>query len=141
MTVPKEVMWVLAVQATVRYVGSDTMDKMNDIIKRYPEYFVWEHGYANVPKSVHEAYCKEVSPELWRARYGNESISCEENRLDARIKESRTYYSFEKTPEQLIDCLKAFNDEQIKKRNELSRRKKLWKKHYGKYNLEYRDTL
>jgi hypothetical protein len=62
---PDDVLWVMVIRYTQSYVGKDMMNKMLDIIDKYPQYFQWEHKYKAVPDEVHDTFRKECYPELY----------------------------------------------------------------------------
>jgi len=50
------------------YVGMSQLNRLNEIIAKYPEYFPWETKYRETPKEVHEAFRKEAYPSIYEER-------------------------------------------------------------------------
>lgn len=133
--IPNEVLWVLTLP---RCVGSDTYRRVEEIIAKYPEYFPWETKYNSIPKEVHQAYIKEKYPDR------DEPIVCTNDGegLYSKIKSEPFIYR-EYTPKEIGECFKQLDIITANARNaaivQRKKDKKLWDKHYKKYNLEYRE--
>ena len=130
--IPDEVLWVLTLP---RYVGSDTYKKAEEIIAKYPEYFPWETKYNSIPKEVHQAYIKEKYPDK------DEPIVCTGG-ISQMIKDEPFVYK-EYTPEGIGEWFKQLEVITRDAKNaaivQRKKDKKLWDKHYKKYNLEFRE--
>ena len=126
--IPDEVLWVLTLP---RYVGSDTYKKAEEIIAKYPEYFPWETKYNSIPKEVHQAYIKEKYPDK------DEPIVCTGG-ISQMIKDDSFVYK-QLTSDEILQYFKDW-DKLLESDLEIKREdKKLWDKHYKKYNLEFRE--
>ena len=126
--VPLEVFEVWAIQTAGQPVGMSTWDYCDAIIKKYPEWFPWEHKYDKIPKRVHEAYCKELMEPQPVEQESGLPVTVQQ------IKESPVSFT------EMISCL--FKSEQKRRESqqrERKRRKSIWDRHYKKYKLEFRD--
>lgn len=144
--IPEEVReaWVIANLARTVGIGMELMNKYDAIVDKYPKWFEWEHKMKAVPQEVHDAYNEEAFGEARR-----ETIKLLEdftpntgagiwNEIQAKIKEEET------NPEQdLHTILKSMDDAAAKRRqeqqDERKRLRKIWDKHYSKYNIEFRE--
>ena len=54
--IPFEVQKVWVYQSLNQPVGLELYKEIESIIKKYPQYFEWEHIYNSVPKEVHSKY-------------------------------------------------------------------------------------
>lgn len=131
---PSDVLEVWVLQSLNQPVGLSTYERMKATIKKYPEYFPWETLYNSIPDEVHNAYRKEVDP-TW-----GEPIDWEKYR---NVKESppivlKPYEGGDiaKMFDELFEAENKRRDEELAERK---RRMKIWKKHYSKYGLDYRD--
>lgn len=125
---PEEVLWVWCLPKTV---GSDTYEKAERIVKKYPKYFPWEHKYESIPKEVHEAYWNEKYPDR------NKPIECTGIGLKEQLKKSNSYKPI--TKEYFIKWCKDFTNIYQEELLNKKKDKDLWDKYYKKYNLEYRE--
>jgi hypothetical protein len=137
--IPSEVLWVWNVQLSTPFVGLETMNKINEIIDKNPEYFKWEHKYKSIPEEVHEAFNKECYPERF------EPIQFEEFKGESLL--SQISKSIERKPityQGMVDSLQMYcdnkNKELRKEQERIAREKKIWNKHYSKFGLEYREN-
>lgn len=134
--IPSDVIWATYIINFVKYVGEDVYNKVEDVIKKYPEYFPWETKYNNVPKEVHEAYIKEKYP------YKDKPITCTGGILSQmREAEVKDYidYSKKSLEEVWEDFIRLEEDVRLKEKERYNKDRTLWDKHYKKYNLEYRE--
>ncbi len=136
--IPNEVLWASGIIFINHGIGIDTYEKIEEIIAKYPEYFPWETKYNSIPKEVHESYIKEKYPDR------DKPIVCTNNGegLYSKIKNESFIYR-EYTPEEVGEWFRQLEATIVKERNEVvlqrKKDKKLWDKHYKKYNLEYRE--
>ena len=129
---PDDVLWVMVIRHTQPYVGKDMMNKMLDIIDKYPQYFQWEHKYKAIPDEVHDAFKKECYPEMYNP---DRFTPRKGNGLYSEIKK------YEIKPVTMEDMEQLFLeiDKKEQERHEKEKRiKRIWNKHYSKYGLEYR---
>lgn len=122
---PLEVVWVWAVSGNP--MGQETYDKIRKIIKKYPEWFPWETKYNSIPQEVHDAYKGEVYPE-------------KEVKKDVTPKV--IVYTGERVMlKDMVDTIQEYFNRQYQrkmdKRVEKDRLRKIWNKHYSKYNLSF----
>jgi hypothetical protein len=139
--IPHKVLVVKAMLATRAIVGSDTYKLIEDTIDKYPEYFEWEHKYHTIPDEVHNAFMKEAYPERWES-YNNIGKSIESGNgkgIMQYIRESEVEVGTlsKAVFDKLIDDIN--NRAEVEYENK-ERIKKIWYKHYGKYNLKFREN-
>lgn len=116
--IPFKVQWAWAMIHCVKFVGQAMYEEIHEIIQKYPQYFVWEHTYTSIPSEVHAAYQEEYNvllETLHNEVYPHEIVSSHENFIG--------YFKW--------------NSEFEEKSNRM--KEELWKKHYGKYKLKYRN--
>lgn len=136
--VPDDVMWVWAIQLSCRYgVGMATIEKMERIINENPKYFVWEHKYKSIPKEVHEAFIEECYPNK-PVEFNNDV-----KRLSIYEELSKPYEPAPPLTEKSLFMLIEEMVEKEERRKQLEkaeheRVKKIWDKHYSKYDLKFR---
>jgi len=122
------------------YVGMSQLNRLNEIIAKYPEYFPWETKYRETPKEVHEAFRKEAYPSIYEERPIEFTGGIGGGIMD-QIKKS-TYTHPPKEPFNLVKAFEEAMNKQIEEeRNqakEEARVKAIWDKHYKPYNIEYR---
>ena len=134
--IPNEVLWVYYIEKYVHYVGSDTYDKATEIIAKYPEYFPWETKYNSIPKEVHEAYIKEKYPDRDKPIPVGEGLIAEMKKSKVKYYNDYLGKSFDELWQDLLNIEQQIR---VKEAERYKKAKKLWDKHYKKYNLEYRD--
>lgn len=134
--IPNEVMWVWTLEYIGQPVGSDTMDKIDGIIDKYPTYFKWEHLYKSIPQEVHDAYSKEAYPDRWKPIVWNDNKGKGLMNLNEPVTiKPITIESFDKFFKDIEDMrIKDIEDERLKH----IKFKAIWDKHYSKYKLKYR---
>lgn len=135
--VPHDVWEVLAINVVGQPVGMETWNRCNETIKRYPEYFPWEHAYDKIPKEVHEAYDREAHPERYRpwnfeSTHGFSGVIPSLSTAELEPEPQRTIL------EMFGLLVKPARENEDRKRAENKKSKALWDKHYSKYGLEYR---
>jgi len=129
--IPNEVFWAQIVINTSQGVGIDTYEEVEKIIAKYPEYFPWETKYNSIPKEVHIAYLDEKYPDR------NKPIVCinDGRGIYQQINENPFEYR-QYTFKEIIEFLTDWDKNIVTKKEQA---KKLWDKHYKKYNLEFRE--
>jgi len=118
-------------------VGMETYKRVEDTVKKYPEYFPWETKYNSINKSVHENYDKELSV-LFDSFYPRtpmdikpgEGIVAWESRQ--KVVKWGEPVDFDELSKNLTNKLNKDSDFKIAK-------KILWDKHYKKYKLKYQE--
>lgn len=147
-TLPPEVQWHMQTTMVIgccfgNMTGSETINKLIAIERKYPKYFPWRAKYDSVPDSVHEAYIKEKYPPLMFEPIGNSGLNPDDLLADiqkVKVFELKNTNSF--TPDDMMEMITAtYEQDRIRMRNEqmqLKEDKALWDKHYAKYGLEYR---
>lgn len=129
---PLEVQEVIA-YSYVKYVGRETMERINTIIDKYPEWFPWEHKYKSIPKEVHDAYYKE--------KYPNPDFKPLVKGIYEQMKEQprETTFTINSLREIFNRLFDDDNEKALLRQYKKQQDKELWDKHYSKYNLEYRE--
>lgn len=120
-------------------VGLETYNRIQDVIKRYPEYFPWENLYNSIDSEVHSAFEEEKSV-LYYSFWPRQ-------KLDMKPGEGLIGYMNRKTSERkdepakdLKTCLNEMFVEEPKKQREYEKQLKvLWNKHYKKYGLKWKS--
>ena len=145
--VPTDVMYVITMQ-NFGFVGQDTLNRMNEIINKYPEWFPWETIYNNLPDEVHTAYLDEKYPNRHEPityslkDSGNDLIDAIGIGLYAQINKAK-YEEPEQTDKCFAVMMKEFLDmcdnELKEEKKRTAEDKALWDKHYSKYKLEFRQ--
>lgn len=144
---PEEVYWIKCLQISTPYIGIDTYNKALEIQEKHPEYFPWETKYKSIPKEVHEAYSKEAYPETHREPRKvfedfekGDGIKAGKGLMET-IREGHTTVTNLPTMEEMREAFKDMERREEahkeKKRKENLRLRKIWKKHYKKYNLDF----
>jgi len=132
--VPAEVWEVWAIQIAGQPVGMVTWERCNEIIKRHPEWFPWEHKYDKIPKSVHEAYKAEAFPPF------DFSTLNSQDEFVGIIPELPIINN--QNGLSLSEILSAFVKQEKEARERRADKQKkskaLWDKYYSIYGLEYR---
>lgn len=135
--IPKEVMEVRMWQY-VGYVGSETMEKIQDIMNRYPEWFPWEAKYNKIPLVVHQEFREKEGKALnrdWKRREKARKILYENMGMNKK----QDKFTLEVIGNTIEWMMRKDDLERKLLKNWQKTRKKLWKKHYGEYDLEYRE--
>lgn len=133
--VPDEVLRCWQLQS-LPFVGMGTMEEINRIVEKYPEWFEWEHKYAAIPKEVHEAFNKELYPPVKMPEFNDKDAG---KGILERLKDN-TPTTVSITASDVNQFFNLMESQRIE-RQEFERRKyKLFKKHYGKYGLEWREN-
>jgi hypothetical protein len=135
---PYEVIEVIAYQMAKRPVGLETYNKIKETIDKYPQYFPWEHLYNSIPSEVHARYnAEELSlyysfyPPSGGGMKQGEGIVAYASRLNEENKNKPT--------QSLEECIKDMFQASVKRKKQYEKeKKKLWDKHYKKYNLKLR---
>jgi hypothetical protein len=126
--IPGEVLEVWVFLSFKGGVGSFIYNKIQDAIKKYPEYFPWEITYKSIPKEVHEAYYKD----LWGPdgeMFGN----------PRPVKESKPLAVAKNLLQAFQEVLNRQDQEKKDQAEHRKKVKSIWDKHYKKFNLEYRE--
>lgn len=131
--IPNEVLWVLALP---RLVGSDTYKKAEEIIAKYPEYFPWETKYNSIPFEVHKAYNKEKYPDRDKPIPTGEGLIAEMKKSEIKHYNDYLGKSFQEIWDDLLNMEHQIRVKEAKRYKEA---KKLWDKHYKKYNLKFKE--
>jgi len=130
--IPKEVAEAMCIRMS-RFVGKARMDRYQDIVARYPEWFPWETKYRSVPQEVHDAYWKEKYPPLDFSK-PRKGLWEQINKKPQKIKKGEA--------QSIVEMLEElFKIEKKQRKKEIARKKKdkkLWDKYYKPYKLEYR---
>jgi len=142
--IPHEVAWVLCVQMGQIPLGIDSYEKAQEIIEKYPEHFPWEHKYKSIPKEVHDAFEAECYPERGKSIESLFDDLEEGVRLREQVM-NQTYVSVDPmkfTKDDFVRMLDEMEAHERKRKEEERaeeiRVKKIWDKHYKRYNLKYR---
>lgn len=120
--------------------GMKTWEKVNEVVAKYPEHFPWNAAYSKIPKEVHDAFNQECYPEIWATTSG-----CEYNGpgIIEQLNRSYTYDPGLLTHEVVKDFFEGLtkreNERYAKHVTEQKRIKKIWNKHYSKYELPYQE--
>lgn len=135
--IPAEVLEVWAIQIARQPVGIVTWERCNEIIKRNLEYFEWDHKYAKIPQSVHDAYKEEAFPPFDYSKLQNKE---EFIGLIPRISmlpdpEPQKQLTIK---EMLVNLFKGEQEARERKEAAHLKSKALWDKYYSVYGLEYR---
>lgn len=130
---PNEVVWVIMIQGMKQPVGLKTWEEMKRIIDKYPEHFPWEHLYNSIQQEVHDAYRDDIQPG-WR-----EPLVWAKKTEDPTPIILRSNYTDKELMDMIDEFLADKDIEEEKYYQDKKRKKTFWKKHYGKYKLEYRD--
>jgi hypothetical protein len=142
--IPNEVAWVLCVQMGQIPLGRDGYEKAQSIIEKYPEHFPWEHKYKSIPKEVHEAFEAECYPERGKSveslfddlEVGDSLREQVKNQKSAGVIPTKlTKDDFVRMLDEMEEAERKRKEEE---RAEEVRVKKIWDKHYKRYNLKYR---
>lgn len=134
--VPADVWEVWAIRMVGQPIGMTTWNRCNEIIKRYPEWFEWEHKYDKIPKEAHEAYQREAHPE----RYEPIKLGTEEGFVGIIPSLSPPQPEPERSLKEVFAMLfKQQQEARELKDAENKKAKAIWDKHYSKYGLEYRE--
>ncbi len=140
--IPSEVMWAGMIIYYNQPVGTTVYEKIKEIISKYPEHFPWETKYNNIPEDVHSAYKLEAHGKLidyLKMPLFNETQSGEGVESQINKIQNPTCYK-EATKQDFIDFMDLLTKKEEDERNEDIRIRKIWNKHYKKYNLEYRKN-
>lgn len=138
--IPAEVWEVWMIQRSGQPIGMSTWERCNEVIKKYPQFFEWEHKYDKIPQFVHDAYKREAySFELPMPKGDRGYIDIIPTLLsDVEVVDTAT-----QKPMTLLEMTTRvfIADQEERKRKEAARieRKRVWDKHYYKYGLEYRE--
>ena len=135
--IPFEVQKVWVYQSLNQPVGLELYKEIESIIKKYPQYFEWEHIYNSIPKEVHSKYSEEkldlyysfYPPSGKDMKEGEGLVAYTRIASESNIKKS--------TLEEILNYI-FVTAPKIKKEYEKEKRK-LWNKHYKRYNLKFRD--
>ena len=135
--IPFEVQKVWAYQSLNQSVGLELYREIEASIEKYPQYFQWEHTYNNIPKEVHSKYSEEkldlyysfYPPSGKDMKEGEGLVAYTRRAIKSNIKKS--------TLEEILNYV-FVTAPKIKKEYEKEKRK-LWNKHYKRYNLKFRD--
>lgn len=140
---PADVIWVIYIAKSGIPVGSGTIQRINEIVDKYPEWFPWEHKYKAIPQSVHDAFEAEAYPQT-PISFTNDDNS---KGLFAMLDEpSIPTLALDKNKQQTIDeylwetfklTAKAMEQKLKVERIEKNRVRNIWKKHYDKYGLRF----
>lgn len=137
---PPNVLMVMTIIDEGRLVGSKTYQLCIDTINKYPEYFPWEHKYNSIPKEVHESFLLEAFP---KSIDNNFKPNDSKTGLFKQIKNIGITYNPLETKRDFVDLLNNLMSDTIKNKKRKiesdKRLKKIWNKHYGKYQLEFRS--
>ena len=128
--IPHDVWWVWTIQYANQPVGSDTYNKIQEIIDKHPQYFEWEHKYKKIPQDVHDAFLKECYHQIFEPINKSEKLITKITKLEPT----------KPTIKEWIDTLKKFKNQiHTKKIKQNETAKHICNKHYKKYKLKYRD--
>ncbi len=132
--VPDEVMRCWQYQS-LPFVGSWMAGEINRIVEKYPEWFKWEHKYAAIPEEVHEAFQKELYPEVKMPEFNDENAG---KGILERMKDNPPTTTTSITVTGLKEMFSRLDNAAKERQEKEKRRYELWQKHYKKYGLEYR---
>ena len=130
--IPSDVLWAWSVKIR-GYGGTDTIDKCQAIIEKYPEHFPDEVKYKTIPEQVHKAYRDEMYPG-W-----DEPIKIVDiGRGDGFMSEvEKGAAKGEFTTKSFKQAWEAYGKMLDKEHEEERRKERVWLKHYGKYGITY----
>jgi len=120
-------------------VGGDTYNRIVKTVEKYPEYFPWETKYNSIDESVHKAYenekellYKSFFPTTPMDIQPGEGIYAWSKRISAEV------ISYNK-PVDWDELFKNIKNRQERHEDFSKAKKKLWIKHYKKFNLKYQE--
>ena len=143
--VPAEVWEVWAIEQgskAIGGVGLETWNYCNEIIKKYPDWFPWEHKYDQIPQPVHDAYNAEAHPPIsfdLKPGYREDFVGMLPMILAGVDHSGKLAEPTLTMKEMFKSIFENQRKEEDRKRAEYLERKKIWDKHYSKYGLEYRE--
>lgn len=140
--IPSAVMEVFALMYRNAPVSLATLTRCKNVVNNHPAHFPWEHKYKMIPKSVHDAYNKEVAPPLSITEVGHGIGLIPTIMKGGTVIEFDDLYKENLTLTQLLE--QAIERDEQRKKIEKERVKKeimIWDKHYKKYDLEYSNTI
>jgi hypothetical protein len=144
--IPSEVAHVMAIIQNRIPIGVKMYEFVQNTIKEYPEWFPWETKYASIPKEVHDAYKREIGESDMQSleQMIKEYDSTKENNITGKgiLGQIIEAVEKEKKEKQYFDINMYMNSliqEKEQYEREMKRKEKIFKKHYKKYGLEYRD--
>lgn len=133
--IPSEVFVVFQLQKLGCPIGTETYNKCQEVIKKYPEHFPWEAKYNSIPQEVHDAYSKELMDEF-KSKF--DSIPKGDGLMKSLVSEGASKPRLKNFGEALRDMDNMFKEQHRQAEERLKKSKQLWDKHYKKYNLKYR---
>lgn len=139
--IPSEVMWAGMIIYCNQPVGTTVYEKIKEIVSKYPEHFPWETKYNNIPEEIHSAYRLEAHKEIidYLKTPLFDDVSLYEG-VESQINKSGVNFYKEATKQDFIDFMDLLTKKEEDERKEDIRIRKIWNKHYKKYNLEYRKN-
>lgn len=133
--IPAEVREVVILNRIGALVGLEKLRWIQEIMDKYPEYFEWEHIYSKIPQEVHNAFQVEAYP-----KEESNAIPYGEG-LWTQLSKSPPSPVKKLTKEDLYEFFAQQREKDEAQVDNEKRVRKVWDKHYGKYNLIYRDPL
>lgn len=135
--IPTEVWEVWAIQMAGQPVGLDTWNHCNEIIKRHPNHFEWEHKYAKIPQSVHDAYKEEAFPPIDFSKFKDSGEFIGMIPMLSMMPEPDPPKQIT-IKEMIANLFKGEREARERKEAAHLKLKALWDKYYSVYGLEYR---
>tara|TARA_R110000868_G_scaffold14426_4_gene67220 strand:+ start:31335 stop:31772 length:438 start_codon:yes stop_codon:yes gene_type:complete len=121
------------------YCGEEQYKRINDTIKKYPEYFPWETKYNSISKEVHDKYKLAIS-QL------HDTIYPKAGKVNDMIPGEGIFSYIRRQPvepltEKTIKDAFKYMFVTLPKQQSLfeTEKRRIWNKFYKKYNLKYRD--
>jgi len=136
---PEDVAIVMAYLWTKTPVGSETYKRIEETVKKYPDYFPWETKYNSIDESVHRAYENEKEL-LYKSFFPQTKMDIQpgEGIYAWSKRRSQEVISYN-TPVDWEELSKSMQDRQKRDEDFSKAKKKLRIKHYKKFNLKYQQ--
>lgn len=140
--IPKEVEIAMVVNSGMGpFVGMKLYNEVVETINKYPEYFPWEHKWRTIPEEVHKAYLTEINE---AAEKNAEKIRKQRNKLSKKYETKSKKFGNGFTIDELNTLINHILEQSAltrkQKKNWENIDKRMWKKHYKKYNLKYKNN-
>jgi hypothetical protein len=129
--IPQEVLEHFSVSAVPIRIGAKLYQRLLMIEEKYPQWFPWETKYKSIPQQVHIAYQKEAG--LYRDP--NQKIECKSNGLTEIVKN----ITLKALTLEDLNFHKRIEDKRKEEDRLNKESKKIWDKHYSKFELEFRE--
>lgn len=131
--IPSEV-WEAVCIAQLGVVGMELFNRHQEIVKKYPEHFPWETKYNSIPNEVHKAFSTEINGGTFE-----EILARATSNPIHHIEHNREYISKPINIREVFNNVLRFEEDRRERAEQREKEnKKVWDKHYSKYNLPYR---